>query len=128
MHEHCASAALSTKPLFIAEYGVDSYSSSLQAEDQTTHAAEITQLAAEIARSQREENKQLWKQAKEERKRQSAFNARETALAEKAKALELLNKKDMEAIREQFLALDDYNRQIKQLEGTVQGRHDGLRY
>ena len=39
----------SDKPWFVSEYGVDSYSSSLQAEDQTTHATEVTLLLNEIS-------------------------------------------------------------------------------
>ena len=42
-------SAQSEKPWFVSEYGVDSYSSSLQAEDQTTHATEVTLLLNEIS-------------------------------------------------------------------------------
>lgn len=41
--------ARSSKPFFISEYGVDSYSSTLGREDQETHAMEVQLMASEVA-------------------------------------------------------------------------------
>jgi hypothetical protein len=42
-------AALSAKPMWLSEYGADSYSAAAAAENQTAHAREVGALAAEIA-------------------------------------------------------------------------------
>ena len=42
-------ASLSPRPMWVSEYGADSFSAVLDAEDEDTQASEVAQLAAEIA-------------------------------------------------------------------------------